>query len=184
MISVIISTFGDIDIWGPLADRARKSVGDDTEVIMSHAYSLCEARNQGARLAQGDRLVFLDADDELEPGFCDKIVEPEDVLQPMTIYRGGEWDGEVPFWIPPHEDLIYCNYIIVGAPVSKLQFLEVGGFDDYKIAEDWALWLKLKKYGASFGRTKATYIVNVNLNGRNSPIDIDGELDRIRRDFS
>ena len=178
MITVVTGTYGDVDYWGELVERAERSVGESAEFIWVHGPNRHEARNEGARRASGTRLVFLDADDELSDGFCDLVVECEDVLQPKTIYRDGDQET-APDWIPPREDFLMGNHIVVGAPVNRDVFLESGGFEPFPIAEDWALWLKLKRAGASFGRTHATYIVNVNHNGVNSQPD-NGVYDLIR----
>lgn len=185
MISVIVATYGDYDLWNPLAERALRSVDPEAmETIRVHGDDLASARNAGARAASGDRLVFLDADDELYPGFSDLVVESEDVLQPMTMFREPATGAINSYgWIEPAEDLLIRNHIIVGAPVNRELFLESGGFEDYSIAEDWALWLKLRSMGATFGRTSATYVINFNPSGRNAQPD-NGEIERIRQAFS
>jgi glycosyltransferase involved in cell wall biosynthesis len=187
---VIIGTYGDEDYWGRLAQRAAASVTDDMECIHVHGNTLAQARNEGARRASGERLVFLDADDELTDDFSRRVVEPEDVLQPRTMFREGATITPS-HWIRPlswedndiYKSLLIGNHIIVGAPVKRDAFLSVGGFDEWTIAEDWALWLKMAKAGYSFGKTSAIYIVHVNLNSRNHQPD-NGEIDRIRRMYS
>lgn len=181
-ISVVIGVYGD-ERWAILADRAARSVPvrSDVEVIIHRECTRAEARNAGALLASGKRLVFLDADDRLGPGFIDLVVEPEDVLQPKTVFRDGGV-GSAPRWIEPREDFLMGNHIVIGAPVNRELFMDSGGFEEYPIAEDWALWLKLRAMGATFGRTEATYIVNVNHRGVNAQPDM-GVYDEIRNRF-
>ena len=185
MISIVIATYGDKNHWDKVAETAIRSVWQQTstnwEMFRTHEATLAEARNYGARAASNDRLVFLDADDELDPRFVESITEAEDILQPLTVYRNLEATSE-PYWIEPRTDLLDGNHIVVGAPVKRQVFLDSGGFDDYPIAEDWALWLKLRKRGATFGRTSAKYIVNVNPQGRNT-LPENGWLDRIRKAY-
>lgn len=171
MISIIVATFGDFEYWNKIADRAMRSATQQTEeceVIRVHGDTLAQARNLGAEQASCRRIVFLDADDELEPQFAAKVVEPEDVLQPKAVIIGEGGDAQ---WIEPRQNFLDGNHIVVGAPVSRDVFLEVGGFDEWPIAEDWALWLKIKKAGGSFGRTQATYLIHQNPQGRNSQDD-------------
>jgi glycosyltransferase involved in cell wall biosynthesis len=167
MISVVVATYGDYDVWGPIAERALASTKEFDEVIYVHGETLASARNAGARKARGERLVFLDADDELAPGFKDLVVEEEDILQPLTIYRQPDGTETEPHYLLPYGDLYDGNHIVIGAPINRELMLSVGGFDEYPVAEDWALWLKMRRAGATFGQTKATYIVNVNHNSRN-----------------
>jgi hypothetical protein len=184
-VSIVIATFGHID-WITLANQtAQKTYRDqpDADIITVYGNTLAEARNRGAHAATSDRLVFLDADDELAPGYCKLITEPEDVLQPLTVYRFRDGRETAAHYIEPRPSLLDGNHIVVGAPVNREAFLDVGGFDEWNLAEDWALWLKMKKAGCSFGRTTGTYIVNVNPAGRNATGDY-SELDRIRQAYS
>ena len=178
---MVVATFGDFDYWNRLATRAVASVRD-AEVIRVHGKTLAAARNTGAKRAQGDRLVFLDADDELAPDFISRIVEPEDILQPLTSYEeGGVW-GE-PFYHLPAPKLTVGNHIVVGAPVKRDLFLESGGFDEYSFMEDWALWLKLHSMGATLGKTSGVYMVHRMPNSRNSTQHND-TVEEIRKRFS
>lgn len=180
-VSVVIATYGH-EVWKTMARTAAESVVGAKQVILSHDTTLATARNSGAQQATGDRLVFLDADDELAPDFISRVVETEDILQPKTIYRDENSTSDA-FWIAPRENLLMGNHIVIGAPVNRRLFLASGGFDEYPIAEDWALWLKMKKLGVTFGRTEATYIVNVNHTGRNTKSDA-GVYEQIRTRFS
>lgn len=175
MISIVMATYNDL--W--LAQNQQKiqvalrsatsQTLDDVEVIRTHHDTLHEARNEGARKAKGSRLVFLDADDWLDLDFCEKIVEPEDVLQPLTKYKDapGSAIGTMASYLEPRADLLDGNHLIVGCPVKRDLFLDVGGFDDWPVYEDWALWLKMRKAGATFGKTTGVYNVRYNFLGRN-----------------
>ena len=167
MISVVVATFGDYDKWSAIAQNALRSASDFDDVIYMHHDTLAKARNAGALVAKGDRIVFLDADDELAPGFKDLVVEDEDILQPQTIYRYPDGTVDGPSYLLPYGDLYDGNHIVIGAPINRQLMLDVGGFDEYPVAEDWALWLKMRRAGATFGQTKATYIVNVHPQSRN-----------------
>lgn len=184
MISIIIATHGNFKKWDKLAQRAIKSaITESDDVIRIHGETLASSRNEGAAKAKHDRIMFLDADDELVDGFSSLVTEKEDVLQPRTIYISPDGETGPVHWIEPRESLLDGNHIIVGAPVMREAFMDCGGFDEYPIFEDWALWLKMKKAGATFGRTKATYKIHV----RNDSMlrgDWGNWIDIIRGDFS
>lgn len=182
-ISVVIGTYGSSK-WKRAAQVAALTVPSECEIILSHKDTLHEARNSGAIKASGKRLVFLDADDELTPDFAKLIVEDEDVLQPKTVYVSPEGQRGEPSWLTPCQSLLHGNHLIVGCPVIREAFLEVGGFDRWPVYEDWALWLKMQRAGATFGKTEAVYVVNVNPKGRNSHIDARSHAQRIQRRYA
>ena len=155
------------------AQAAAKSVFNQTvktEVIIIYENSVASARNLGAQRVSGERIVFLDADDSLEPDFVEKIVESEDVLQPLTSYNIGGIKYS-PTYISPRDSLLDGNHLIIGCPVNRELFLDAGGFDEWPLYEDWALWLKLQKAGATFGKTTGVYNINVNPRGRNMGLE-------------
>lgn len=180
-ISVIIGTFGDEQHWGELANRAAKSAFAQTvkpfEVIHYHRDSLAEARNDGARDATGDWLLFLDADDELDGKFIEAMTHRANglpdgdrwLLQPATL---GVVDGrEDPFPVViERKPILDGNYLVISTLVKRSLFLEAGGFEDWPLYEDWDLWLRCWSLGAqSVEVPDAIYRINVNPNGRNLP---------------
>ena len=187
MISVIVATYGDRDHWRRVARSAIDSAESQTveaEVLYTHGATLARARNFGAYVAHGERLVFLDADDWLAPDFCERIVEPENVLQPLTAYHMAGYQTKVAHYLEPRDDLIEGNHLIVGCPVDREVFMDVGGFDEWPVYEDWALWLKIRAAGGSFGKTTGVYNVTVNPNGRNQDPRGPETYDQIRRLYS
>ena len=177
MISVVIASYGD-PFWANLAKFALRTVYAQTipvDYVQIHLENgtLAEARNRGALKAVGDRLVFLDADDTLDRQFCEKIVEPETILQPKTAVYGSHGELlEEPEFLAPYGDLLEGNHLIVGSPVNRQAFLDVGGFDEWPLFEDWALWLKMRKAGATFGKTDGVYNIHRRDFGRNIIPDI------------
>ena len=184
MISIIVATYGDEQHWDKIAHAAMLSAYQQspsfTQVIRVHGDSLHEARNAGAAKAYGDTLVFLDADDWLDPMFsvlASFAMKKHDVIQPKTRFveamGPSQQFNSTPTWLEPSSDegLIGGNHLIVGCPIKREMFMDIGGFDDWPVYEDWALWLKAEKAGADFGKTKAVYNVLVNPIGRNqSPL--------------
>lgn len=192
MISIIIATYGDeylaknYELIKRAVASAEHQSNDyvDSEVIRVHDETLAKARNHGASKALGNRLVFLDADDWLDLDFVDKITEAGDVLQPRTAY----WNREGHIVSPPHhivprKDFLEGNHIIVGAPVDRQLFMDVGGFDEWPIYEDWALWLKMWRAGATFGTTEGVYNVQMHpVESRNTG-HVGDTYDRIRETY-
>ena len=177
-VGIVIPVYGSWDQG--MLDRAVGSAVNQTvptSVIVSVQDTLHEARNTGAKeLSLGIPnlrwFVFLDADDELHPQFVEKMLEGYgDIRQPMTM---GIEDNvvnpdEVPVFIPPRP-LSSGNFIVIGALVNAEKFLSVGGFDDYPIYEDWALWMKMVNAGSLLGRGEGVYIAHFDTGraGRNS----------------
>jgi glycosyltransferase involved in cell wall biosynthesis len=171
-VSIIVSTFGDRSIWHPLACRAIGSAEKQTvksQVIYVHGASLQDARNAGAARAEGDWLIFLDADDELDPGYVEAMeAGTGDLRQPATL---GVVDGrEDPFPVViPKKPLLDGNYMVIGTMCRKDLFGQVGGFDDWPIYEDWDLWIRMWLLGAVPAPCpEAIYRVHVQQEGRNS----------------
>lgn len=148
------------------------------EVRLVHRATLNDARNAGALAATGEWLCFLDADDELEAGYLgamraaepepiERLATPDEVtagcelgiafdpacalLIPAVRYldRRGQPQGEahIPNAEPPRS-LIEVNRAVIGTLIPRALFLDVGGFGDEPIYEDWSLWLRCVRAGA------------------------------------
>lgn len=159
MISIIITTYGE-DSWRQLAaERAYHSAieQDAGEVVLHHApdLSIGPARNEAAARATHPWLLFLDADDELEPGYVSAMenavrvsTRPTRTLfQPAVRYVR---KGRVPDpMLVPQKDLRHDNFLVIGTLVHTSMFQKAGGFSDYPHGfEDWSLWAKCWKHGA------------------------------------
>lgn len=182
MISVIISTFGDFNKWNPIAQRAVQSVMNQTveaEIIRIHGTTLAGARNEGAAKAKGDWLIFLDADDELDPRYveamefavmADKVISRHrHVYQPSTVEFNDKGQVGEPDMIPTYP-LLQRNYLIIGSMVSKKLFDATEGFDQNLPAlEDWEFWLQCDKIGAVVGKCpEAVYRIHFSSDSRNT----------------
>ena len=159
-VSVLIATFGE-PRWERLAwDRARPSaeMQGAEEILCFHdpEGTLASARNELGRTAKGDWLCFLDADDELAPGYLDAMQRiheqeissyPSLLLTPAVQYVSTRGQKEPPkFWAEC--SLTTGNWMVIGTLVPRQLFLEVGGFEEWPIYEDWALWGRCWKAGA------------------------------------
>jgi glycosyltransferase involved in cell wall biosynthesis len=176
-LSIVVSVFGDTAAWEPLARRAIASAERQSapaEVIYSTGSTLQDARNSGAARAQGDWLVFLDADDTLDWLYVEKMLEGTgDVRQPATL--GVHLDGRedpAPVMIPRRNHFSEGNWVVVGAGVRHDLFDEVGGFSYEDLYEDWSLWWRCWLAGGEIGTApEAIYRVSVHApgEGRNQP---------------
>ncbi len=183
--SIIIASYGTRR-WKNLGDnRAYPSAITQGahEVIRLHEPdgTVASVRNRAAVRATGDFLVFLDADDELAPGYIAAMQEMNRLLIPpppgaswlltpkvRDINRQSRRQGRDDF--RRECDLRDSNWLVIGTAVSRTLFHQVDGFDDredYGAYEDWALWLKCTKGGAVPVKVPdAVYVVHWDMNSR------------------
>lgn len=141
----------------------------------SNATDLFDARNSAADMALdegADWLIFLDADDTLDENYllaASELFDEADLIKPATlgVYEDGSTDDEV-VMIPAPKNPLDKNDIVIGAPIRSSLFVEVGGFNDLPVLEDWELWLRCREAGARIVECPgAIYRVGVNPGGRN-----------------
>ena len=174
-VAICVATFGSYETWWPLASRALNSARDQTvpaELHYTHGPTLAQARNALALEASAEWLVFLDADDELDPRYVEMMLAGSgDIRQPSTL---GIVDGRpdsAPVLLPA-KPLETGNYVVIGAMIRRTDFLAVGGFDEWPMWEDWALWLKMtRRLGSSIVAVPdAVYRVHVRPGSRNQSL--------------
>lgn len=178
-VDVVIASYGDIEIWRPYAERAIRSVHAQTVKASLYAYHNHQAndpgtaRNASAVGTNADWLIFLDADDELDPLYVEVMLAGEgDIRQPSTIgvYQDGGTD-DYPVLIPPNPGgMMVGNHLIIGCMVRRTLFEIVGGFrEDLPILEDWDFWIRCQLAGGTVGQCpEAIYRVHVNPGSRNT----------------
>lgn len=195
-ISVLVATFGEYE-WARLADkRAIPSVQEAYELMVQHEPNgtVCTSRNAAASAATGDWLCFLDADDELAPGFIgamEREVEREGtngnrrLLLTPALNRPGR--TRKPFFMP-EKPLSDNNWLPIGTLIQRDFFWQIGGFDeqDPHGLEDWSLWTRAAAAGAVVVRVPdAVYVAHTRrlsshaLYARNPEYGV--EYQRIRR---
>lgn len=164
LASALAQTFGDIEVLvindGSTDDTAERVARCTDPRVQRHDFSnagLAASRNRGIRLARGEFIAFLDADDLWRPrklelqlaalrarpaaalayGFSD-CIDADD----RDIGRGShiECSGKV------YEQLLHANFLDNGStPLVRAAALATSGVFDETLpaAEDWDLWLRL-----------------------------------------
>ncbi len=176
-VTIAIATFGDPS-WRELAnDRARPSaIAAGADVVAAyHGDSLHEARNELLEQARTEWIVYLDADDELEPGYLQAMAAgTTDVRGPMARYVRG---GRERLWQPrvaghEHDCTADClpagNWLLIGSMVRTELLRAAGGWRDFAWSEDWDTWVRCWKHGATFELIRdAVYRAHVRPDSRN-----------------
>lgn len=172
-VTVVIPSYGDREIWEPLALRATASVKAQTLmpahwVVSNSADGLADSRNYGAECRETEWLIFLDADDELDPRYIESMMAAEgDIRRPATL---GVVDGieDVAPTMIPRKPLLDANFIVIGAMIRREAFFAVGGFRDLPILDDWDLFIRLWLEGAEIVDVpEAIYKIHVRPGSRN-----------------
>ena len=160
-VEIIVFDDGSTDdlhgALAPYGDRVRLERGVHS--------GLSAARNRGFRLAAGDFVANLDADDVLDKEWLAAVGElaaarPDlDILTTDSfIVQGGRrvrrcYSGG---WVFATDDqrqrIVQQNFLTSIAAVRRARFLEIGGFDEsIRSAEDWDFWLRLILDGSRAG---------------------------------
>lgn len=113
------------------------------------------ARNRGADVAQGEILVFVDADMTFSPNFIEELVRPIEKGEASGVFSKEEyisnWNN---VWSRcwnynqnwPKQKMIPDDFPDEGndfRAILKKEFLRVGGFDDVGYTDVWSLFKKL-----------------------------------------
>lgn len=159
------STDNTHDVVTPyLADKRIKYIYQNNK-------GLAGARNTGINAANGEYLVFLDADDLILP---DKLHVQSVYLHQHPemdmVYSHSQWfieddlNDTRPVQFPVYEgnvinQLIYGNFMHVNSVmVRREKVIEAGLFDEsLRELEDWDLWLRMVLRGSRVGFTPGIY---------------------------
>lgn len=187
-VDVLIPSFGDYEQWAPLIQRASTSVyktrfpGANVDLMEGHfnTPSLAMARNWLAKGSKADWLIFLDADDELDPGYIKAMLAGTgDVRWPSTLGVVDGVEDDYPVLLQPRPSLIISNHCIIGSMVRRVLFEAVGGFRDFPVLEDWDFWIRCALAGADFQPCPdAIYRVHVREGSRNTDLALHGQVYR------
>jgi glycosyltransferase involved in cell wall biosynthesis len=159
-VRVVVVNDGSTDDSTPGAcDAAAKGREDRVQVIHQENRGLPAARNVGARSATSEFLIFLDADDWIEPTFVTKLgaairearqgggTEVSHAYCQERLVEKGQGIWRVPEWDPLL--MLITNLHPVTALVRRECFEAAGGFEESMRGgyEDWDLWIKFVERG-------------------------------------
>jgi glycosyltransferase involved in cell wall biosynthesis len=176
-VTVGVATFGDPE-WIALAEEralpSARALG--VEVIYFHGKTLVDARNSLLEKVTTEFICVLDADDELERHYFDHIAKSAaDIRVPSVRYVKNGFDQGVrmPRVVNHDHDctpecLAYGNWLVIGSVAPTALLKSLGGFRDYPVYEDYEIWLRCWKAGATIEACpRAVYRAHVRTDSRN-----------------
>jgi glycosyltransferase involved in cell wall biosynthesis len=178
-VAIAVATFGD-DSWRHTAETHALASAETfgVPVVYRHAETLWGARNECLQATDTEHIIYLDADDELEPGYVDAMMRgPEaDVRVPHVRYvtPGQPEPQPVMPRVVGHRHHRPCrpqclrdgNWIVIGAMARTQMVRDVGGWRDYGY-EDYDMWLRCHLAGYTIDIAPgAVYRANVNPGSR------------------
>lgn len=172
-VAVVVATFG-ADRWAQLARRRAVPSAEaeqPAELIVEHGETLHQARNDAARRARADWLCFLDADDELEPGYLAALLAATGDLRAPSVRYVTPTETPEPISFAGR-NIDNMNPCVIGTLIRRDQFHEAGGFWPERAWEDWSLFRRAWLLGAKVEHVPAAvYRVHHDPTGRNSTVD-------------
>jgi len=193
-VTVAVAIFGDLERWRPFAERAVKSAKTQTnlvELVEIDGGNITVARNTALELVGTEWVVFLDADDELEPGYLDAMrAGTADIRAPRVRYTSGVTSRRPAFpRVAGHSHictgncLLQGNWLVVGSMARAQMIRDVGGWREFSWSEDWDLWLRCHLNGATVeGVQGAIYRAHVRKDSRNRSMQGEARL-RVHREI-
>lgn len=172
-VTVCIGTFGDQE-WIRLAEeRAVPSIPGDVPFTHAHEKTLAQARNAAAAAAKTEYLCFLDADDQLAPGYFEAMAKGSADLRGPGVKYAARHPSPSAVTRLEMGDLWHRNFLVIGTLVRRELFERVGGFREEPIYEDYALWCRCAAAGASIEMIyDAVYLAWARRDSRNRAPDM------------
>lgn len=164
-VTVCVATFGDA-AWALRAQDVAlpSATAQGVPVVVTHGEDLAGARNAAVAMAETEWLIFLDADDQLGAGYVEAMADVSGDLRVPRLMLGG---CEVEL---RSRDIEWLNPCPVGTAIRKQMLLDCGGWPAFRAWEDWALFLRAYRRGATIEHTSAVYHAHHDPQGRNSTV--------------
>jgi hypothetical protein len=133
--------------------------------------------NEGARIARGDYVCFIGADDLFAPERIERLAELATARPDLDVLTTDAWisvgghvfrrfnDETFPFEIADQRgQILERNFVFGHTAVRRDAFTEAGGFDEsIRWTSDWELWARMILAGSAIGSVAeplATYRLN------------------------
>lgn len=173
-VAVIVATFGE-ERWAQLARTIAAPSAEaerPAELVLEHGATLHQARNDGAARTSSEWLCFLDADDQLEPGYLSALLGAAGDLRAPAVRYVVAGAPDPPPLVLAGRNISHVNPCVVGTLIRRELFEAAGRFWPERAWEDWSLFRRAWLLGATIEHVPAAvYRVTVNPAGRNSTID-------------
>lgn len=169
-LTICVATFGEAR-WVELAhDRAMPSArAQGCPVVYVHGDTLHQARNEAARQATTPMVCWLDADDELAPGYAEAMCAGTADMRAPALLECHP-DGRTVAVDVESRDIERLNPCCVGTVVRRSMALE-SPWPGWPAWEDWAFYLRLHRRGAILEHIgNAVYLQHVRKNSRNRTV--------------
>lgn len=121
-------------------------------------------RNEGIKLAKGEFISFLDADDYFNPDYIEKSFKiaydsGADIVYPNWHFVG-DWEGRPNTDFPDFSNKLLQLQKLHVTPASLIRKSAIGKhrFEVEKVAEDWDFFIGLSLQGLTFKLAKDNYI--------------------------
>jgi peptidoglycan/xylan/chitin deacetylase (PgdA/CDA1 family) len=162
--AIVVNDGSNDDTWA-LARSYAQGDGRIQAVRCPHA-GVSAARNAGLAQARAPWVMFLDADDALDPDHLQLLLEGREQHPDAEVIHGG-WQVAFPDRLGPvTPPLDLANafdvaarrapFAIHAAMTRRDRLDACGGFDEaLRCAEDWDLWQRLARSGAVFRPSRA-----------------------------
>jgi glycosyltransferase involved in cell wall biosynthesis len=142
------STDSSIAIAEGYRDRMQLQIVDASE-----RKNQAGAKNAGAEVARSDKLVFVDADDEVLPGYL--IAMSEALEEHPIVAPGRDLEALNPDWVRKAHDTSEASHGTFmpfafgsGMGLSRRALLRAGGWpEEYPVCEDMVLSYRLQRQG-------------------------------------
>lgn len=157
---VIVSDDGSTDdLTGALAPYASRII-----LLRKGHGGLASARNAGVRIASGDFIAFLDADNVYLPDFLEAVSELATVRPDLDIVTSDaylELDGRVYGRYyrgkarfverDQRRGIIHQHFVFGNCAIRREALIAVGGYDETVVAEDTDLFVRMILGGSRVG---------------------------------
>ncbi|MFY8021489.1 MAG: glycosyltransferase family 2 protein [Bacteroidia bacterium] len=160
LYEIIIVNDGSTDAY--TIETLEKLQAENYHIIHQENQGLGKTRNNGIKLAKGEFILPLDADNRINPQYIRKAIQLFDQYANISVVYSdpnyfGDKTGSSALPDFNLQKMMIGNYIDACALYRKSAWEDVGGYDEnmpYMGIEDWEFWLHLAFKGHQFYHIK------------------------------